>query len=297
MFSFNHSRQPIFIFASLLLAVSMILALLAALTLYHPVQAAPTTTYVSGPIITHTTWSLAGSPYIMTDSVTVNPGITLTIEPGVTVMGQLGTYLTVSGYIHAIGTPANPITFTSETNSGSGQWGGLSIGGSGATGNGHLKHVTIRYAEGNGLDNHLADGPFILENSSIQDTMSALGVSAASLHKLQMSNVSFINNDSNRVRISADWPADDVILTDNVTLTVQPGLEGYEVSFSGLGFDENFIVPAGITLTLKPGVTFMMSHNGRLLVDGYLEALGTAVEPITLTSALNSAPGNGLVCQ
>ena len=62
MNSATNTRQPAIIFATLLLVASMILALLAALSQHQPAHAAPTTTPVSGPIITHTTWTVAGSP-------------------------------------------------------------------------------------------------------------------------------------------------------------------------------------------------------------------------------------------
>ena len=42
-------------------------------------------TNVSGGIYANTTWTLANSPYIVTDTVVVFPGVTLTIQPGVTV--------------------------------------------------------------------------------------------------------------------------------------------------------------------------------------------------------------------
>lgn len=42
-------------------------------------------TYVSGGIYANTTWTKAASPYIVTDTVFLFPGVVLTIEPGVTV--------------------------------------------------------------------------------------------------------------------------------------------------------------------------------------------------------------------
>jgi hypothetical protein len=42
-------------------------------------------TNVSGGIYSNTVWTLANSPYIVTDTVVVFPGVTLTIQPGVTV--------------------------------------------------------------------------------------------------------------------------------------------------------------------------------------------------------------------
>ena len=44
-------------------------------------------THVSSDIITNTTWTVADSPYILTDIIIVNEGVTLTVEPGVLVMG------------------------------------------------------------------------------------------------------------------------------------------------------------------------------------------------------------------
>ena len=43
-------------------------------------------TDVSGEISQDTTWTLSGSPYIITGDVTVNGGYTLTIEPGVSAL-------------------------------------------------------------------------------------------------------------------------------------------------------------------------------------------------------------------
>ena len=40
-------------------------------------------TSVSGGIYQNTTWTITGSPYIVTGSIVVFPGKTLTIEPGV----------------------------------------------------------------------------------------------------------------------------------------------------------------------------------------------------------------------
>src|SRR3990172_352821 len=42
-------------------------------------------TNVSGGIFSNTTWTKVNSPYIVIDTVVVFPGVTLTIQPGVTV--------------------------------------------------------------------------------------------------------------------------------------------------------------------------------------------------------------------
>jgi hypothetical protein len=70
-------------------------------------------TNVSGGIYNSTTWTLANSPYIITDTTTVFPGVTLTIEPGVTVKFYDYAPLNIrGGTILAIGTPSDSIKFT-----------------------------------------------------------------------------------------------------------------------------------------------------------------------------------------
>lgn len=89
-----------------------VLAVLAAALLLT--AAANAATHVSGNITVNTTWTLAGSPYVVDGSVNVRPGVTLTIEPGVIVKfnGQFGT-LWVNGALSAVGTAGQRIVFTS----------------------------------------------------------------------------------------------------------------------------------------------------------------------------------------
>ena len=127
-------------------------------------------TSFGGVITESTTWDLAGSPYTLTQDVTVASGVTLTIEPGVTVRGQATTELLVLGHLRAVGTRAQPITFTSASDSGPNQWAGLVFNG----GTGHLRHATARYAgygnsvrQGNIVARDVVSGQVLIENSQI----------------------------------------------------------------------------------------------------------------------------------
>jgi hypothetical protein len=58
-------------------------------------RAATAQTFVSGTLSTNTTWTLAQSPIVVTSTVQVPGGVTLTIEPGVVVRFEQFTRLTI----------------------------------------------------------------------------------------------------------------------------------------------------------------------------------------------------------
>ena len=80
----------------------------------HSVLSHTENTSVCGPIASDTTWSTAGSVYVLTCDVTVNAGVTLTIQPGVVVkFNDAWTDLWVNGRLIAQGSVAQPVVFTS----------------------------------------------------------------------------------------------------------------------------------------------------------------------------------------
>ena len=84
-------------------------------------------TIVDSHIVADTTWTKAGSPYVVTIQLDVYPDVTLTIEPGVEVKFNSGCDLDIYGELIAVGTPTQLVVFTSsqETPS-SGDWGSIS---------------------------------------------------------------------------------------------------------------------------------------------------------------------------
>ena len=95
-------------------------------------------TVVGGGIYANTTWTAANSPYLLTQSLVIFPGKTLTIEPGTTVRVTADQsfntgnyiYLEVRGTLNAIGTTSSPITFTSTILGNESNWLGIRIKGS-----------------------------------------------------------------------------------------------------------------------------------------------------------------------
>ncbi|MGA3060892.1 MAG: hypothetical protein ABSD92_11050 [Candidatus Bathyarchaeia archaeon] len=76
----------------------------------QPTSEFPTRTNEIGTISSDTTWTMANGPYNITGSVTVDPGVTLTIEPGA-IVNLNSNYLQINGTLSARGTNSDPINF------------------------------------------------------------------------------------------------------------------------------------------------------------------------------------------
>jgi parallel beta-helix repeat protein len=89
-------------------ATALLILLFSSMFLvFNPVHAV---TSVSGSITSDTTWTKANSPYQITSWLTVEEGVTLTIDPGVTV-DMNGWYMSVLGRLHAQGKAYDQIHF------------------------------------------------------------------------------------------------------------------------------------------------------------------------------------------
>jgi uncharacterized repeat protein (TIGR01451 family) len=299
--------------------------------------AAAPLTCVPGPhtgVITGTQeWCAADSPHLLTGDVTVPAGMTLTVEPGVVVMAAQSAELLVQGHLEAVGTPTEPITFTSQVDTGPEQWSGLVFDG----GTGRLSHATVRYA---GQRNSVSDGvgswfrssiamrnvqsgQVHLENATIGDistTSQDAGIYVENSHLFMEdslftaigngswyqfpdtaiyiaggdSNVTLANNTFGVGDANTIVLQPGAMMNHDTTLASQNGLVGYVL-------ERAFTVPPGITLTLEPGVTVKgnrdWNQSAELRVEGHLDAIGTLTQPIIFTSYYDTAAGQwpGLV--
>ncbi|MCK5788878.1 MAG: hypothetical protein KAH32_07755, partial [Chlamydiia bacterium] len=94
----------------------------------------------SGVISSDETWYTAENPHIVTGNVTINSGVTLTIEAGCEIKFDYAKNFTIYGTLTALGTSGNGIIFTRN---GSVEWYGLLFW-SGS--NGSLEYCTVEYA-------------------------------------------------------------------------------------------------------------------------------------------------------
>jgi parallel beta-helix repeat protein len=92
--------------------ISVCLLILSSPIVLNPPNSQATP--VSGPISSDTTWNIAGSPYVVMGDVTVLPGVTLTIDPGVEVKFNGFYTLFIDGTLIAMGSETNRINFTSN---------------------------------------------------------------------------------------------------------------------------------------------------------------------------------------
>jgi hypothetical protein len=160
---------------------------------------------VSGNIIADTTWTKANSPYLVTGSVFLSGGITLTIEPGVEVRFAGNYSIEIDGIFIARGTADAPIIFGSATDQ---YWGNIYFRDASTDAEydaaGHyidgsiMQYCTVEYAGGaaianNGVLRMLNAHPFI-DNCIIRNNK-AKGIMAWGLTgTLKIHNNTIYNN-------------------------------------------------------------------------------------------------------
>ena len=193
-------------------------------------------TNVSGIISSNTTWSLAGSPYVINGNVLINNSTTLTIEPGVYVEFNSGTSLQIDGTIVARGNSVNNIVFTSSSSTPSpGDWGYIYFSDSSSDAvfdtNGSyisgsiLEYAVVEYGGGVQVDNNgtiRLESALPLINHCIIRNNSMIGITAWYLSgELKITNNSILNNGTTDYNAGGlyidDWGQEaNILLAGNI---------------------------------------------------------------------------------
>lgn len=218
----------------------------------------------------------------VTGDVRVPAGKTLTIQPGTIIQFNYGDFrLTVDGTLNAAGTTASPVIFTSiydnsptggTDDAGRGYWGSIQFGPS-STAN-VMDHAEVRYGGWATEPLVVTAAPLTMSNSLVSGSYrAAMKLDLAARPVIR--NTSFVGNFQNvAIMGSGSLPSDNA--WDNAGIVYQ---------LSGI-----VTIPAGKTLTIGPGQ--VVKNNGsNVIVDGTLQATGTAEAPVTFTSYRDDSAG------
>jgi len=166
-------------------------------------------TNVSGVISSDTTWTAASSPYVITGNILVNSGITLTIEPGVTVKYDSGKSLQVNGTLIARGTSGSKIIFTSNSSApAAGDWGNIYFtdtstdatydGNGDYTGGSILECCIVEYGGSSDGELKIEDSAPFVNNSTFQHSLTN-GIWLKQKASSKIMNNTIKNNGSNGI--------------------------------------------------------------------------------------------------
>ena len=258
--------------------------------------------FAGGAIAADRTLTKACSPYEIKNSLNLEKGATLTIEPGTTLKFSTNTqlYVYAGAILNAVGTAAEPVTLTSAKSvPAAGDWNGVAVqnGGNSIT----LKYVTVEYAGYGGavavdITNSTAD----VENCIVRNNAYVGLDSTASLKGTKVLANTFYSNGDVPLVISDGVKADATNTFHSGTLVNDKQFVSFAGAFSSTRtlditevpylFGGNANIEKTANVTVNPGVTLAFASDTQLYVyaGAVFSATGTATSPVTFTSAKTS---------
>lgn len=240
----------------------------------------------------------------------IAPGRTLTLQAGVVIKQLYSSYFHCLGTLLAQGSAGAPVVFTTfaddawagDTNfdgpsaGAPGSWWGLYFEpGSDASA---LEHAIVRYSGANlraGIEID-ASSPRVRETRVEFGSWAGLDLNGSSCAP-QVEFCWFVDNGGTAITgarldsvsgfldnfVSGNAGGDFLFVSEPTPLaSVEIGPEN--CPNGTLVFGNHCVVPAGLTLRLRPGVVVKHRYETYVDVNGSLESLGTAIEPVVFTT-------------
>jgi parallel beta-helix repeat protein len=223
-----------------------------------PFSVMASTTYVEGPITEDTVWTLTDSPFVVSNEISVDPYVTLTIEPGVEVRFGGDFSLIVQGSLYASGTENRNITFTSNKDDPrAGDWNTIEFKGTSLS---TLKHCVVQYAQHaitiNGsmvtidnceIANNFESGIYVtgdnqatIENNEISSNENGILLTGDLAKGITVKENIIVSNTGSGIKLDADGYI-DVVIQNNI---LSANHYGFHISGGGSIVIQNNILSA-----------------------------------------------------
>ena len=236
------------------------------------------TTIPGGYFNADRTLTLAGSPYV-TSSQDIATGVTVTIEEGVEIRFNSGTYFQVFGTLNAKG-----VKFTSNTTATKGAWDGIYVAYDWGTPSGTvvLDSCMVEYAS----HIYCRKGTLTLRKTTL-DNFSGQGVVVYAQGTLNITESTIKNCNNHPILFNGPGlikGTNTNTLTGNAQNYIYYEFSDVSGNFRTPKFDvpyrlTTFRVGTNATWFIEPGVE-IKSFNSEITINGKIKALGTADKPI-----------------
>ena len=245
-----------------------------------------------GTISSNTSWNMTDTAYFIIDDISVENGATLTVNPGAVVKFDNSRSLLVQGALRVLGTAGSPVYLTSGRDDA--VKGDTNNDGSTAPSAGDWKH--IEFQDGSDDANSLIDHAIIRYGGSCCYSGDYGAVTLISASPT-IQNTALVSNAYYAIR--ADLNSFPTLVGNTYTnngingLALQGGTissnSAWNMTDTAYFIIDDISVENGATLTINPGVVVKFNNSKSLLVQGTLRVLGTAGNPVYLTSGRDDA--------
>jgi hypothetical protein len=225
----------------------------------HKVLPAAKATPVEGIISQDTLWTLVDSPFVVTNNITVNSGVTLIIEPGVEVRFGGEFSFTVMGKIIAQGTEERMIRFTTNDPTGKNYWQSIWIYGLESS----FRHCIIEYGTNATV---LQSGSLDLQQVKVQSNLeNGVVIEGGTIY---VNDSEFAFNGESAIQISGGNP---VTITNNIIKSNLYGLTLSNLLTGAIQIQQNEIsnnTQAGVCLEAFAFTDTQITENN-ITANGY----------------------------